>query len=174
MPVSRGVAENVPLTAAQSLDRRPGDGAAPAPEGGLGPPSDHLGPSMGFPVAAPMPARSMSRRSRCARIRYESPLIESRVARYRNRSRIAAAIMESEKISPHEAMVLLLVTIIAPASALRDTTWKMAAAPSAWSGKYPSSSQIRSCGPAKNRIVVAHRPSIAALWHRATRSAAVV
>src|SRR6266542_4194979 len=56
-------------------------------------------------IVALTPSRSSCRRSRCTRMRYESPLMARRVARNRNRSRMAAAIMESEKISPHEAML---------------------------------------------------------------------
>src|SRR6266508_3453646 len=51
-------------------------------------------------IVALTPSRSSCRRSRCTRMRYESPLMARRVARNRNRSRMAAAIMESEKISP--------------------------------------------------------------------------
>ena len=55
----------------------------------------------------------------------------------------------------------------------REITWNRWEAASPGIGRYPSSSMISSCGPFQNRIVCAHRPSIAARAVRVTRSAAV-
>src|SRR5438874_11306065 len=102
------------------------------------------------------------------------PPMPTTVARCSSRASRAAATVASPKAVAQSAIPTLVLRMVEDLRYRWLMTWNRAEAPSPGSGRYPSSSITSSRGPAKNRMQVAQRPSMAALWHLAASSAAVV
>jgi len=74
----------------------------------------------------------------------------------------AAATMGSSKILPHEPTPRFVVMQMLPFRYLCGDDLEQRSGRLDAKGRYPTSSTMSSLGPAKNRMVVAHRPSSAA------------